>query len=357
MSVRKEIRDLWLRQATTFGCGICYCNQVRICRNLQGYPFPIKASSADRQAISLKIQKALSHFITSKRDWGFIHWNTCTDSERQIVKRLCDLEFPCEETVVIFNKTKYGMFVINDGDALKIQEIKNHPVDFLWHWMNEVDDKLQEYLPYAFDPEKGYATSSPSNYGSGLDIRAYVHIPALCFKQKLLQIQDALKVMQLRMDAVEVIEDKILGHQFYVTNTVAQGCSEEELLKHVDAAAQDIAKQEEALRVELWQDDNNFMRDSIARALGVLKSCYELSFEEGMNLISVALMGMDMGIVPKEDRFDLVCLWRMMPRELLCEFCHKRFASLSEKEIRAFTMHDYFDECDRDLIEEVHYVS
>ena len=357
MSVRKEIRDLWLRQSTTFGCGICYCNQVRICRNLQGYSFPIKASSADRQAISLKIQKALAHLITSKREWGFIHWNTCTDNERQIVKRLCCLDFPCEETVVIFRKSKPGMFVINDGDALRIQEMGSAFVPCLWRWMDELDDELQKYLPYAFDPEKGYATSSPSSYGSGLDVRVYVHVPALCFKQKLVQIQDALKVMQLKMDAVEVVEDKILGHQFYITNTVAQGCPEEELLKHVDAVALDIASQEEALRAQLWQDDSNFMRDSIARALGVLKSCYELSFEEGMNLISVALMGMDMGIVPKENRWELLKLWLMMPREILCEFCHKRFASLSEKEIRAFTMHDYFDACDSDLIEEVHYVS
>ena len=313
MSVREEIRTLWTEKSRLMNGKVRLCSQVRICRNLQGYPFPVKASSTDRQAISSILLKALGHRMRPKKDWLIIPWNTCTEIERRILTRICSLDFPCEETVIVFHKKGLGVFIINDGDALRIQGMNHYNLYQLWNYVNTCDDKLQKYLPYAFDPEKGYATASPSNYGTGLDIRSLVHIPALCFKQKLIQIQEALKVMQLRMEPVEFVGDKILGHLFYVTHDVAQGCSEADLVKHVDDVTQDIVKQEEALRTHLWKENANFMRDSISRAIGVLKSCYELTFEEGMNLISVVLMGMDMGLIPEDGRDALLSLWALMP--------------------------------------------
>ena len=358
MSVREEIHELWRRQSGMINGRIRLCDQVRICRNLQGYPFPVKASSTDRQVISSVILKALGHLMRPKKDWVTLPWNTCTNIERRVLTRVCSLDFPCEETVIVFNKKSPVLFIINDGDALRIQCTTVHvKLLSLWNCLNEKDDKLQKYLPYAFDPERGYATTSPSNYGTGLDVRTWVHIPALCFKQKLIQIQEALKVMQLKMDPVEVVGDKILGHQFYLTHNVAQGCSEEDLIRHIDAVVQDIVKQEEALRAHLLAEDDNFMKDSISRAVGVLKSCYELTFEEGMNLISVVLMGMDMGVLPEDGRDALSSLWALMPREVLAEFYDKAPESHSENEMRASIVRTYFSKYDNALVGEVDYVS
>ena len=358
MSVRDEIHELWNEQSGMINGRIRLCDQVRICRNLQGYPFPVKASSVDRQAISSVILKALGHLMRPKKDWVIIPWNTCTEVERQVLTRVCSLDFPCEETVIVFNRKNPIVFIINDGDALRIQSTVTHSELYaLWDYLDEKDDRLQKYLPYAFDPARGYPTASPSNCGMGLDIRTLVHIPALCFKQKLIQIQEALKVMQLRMDPVEVVGDKILGHQFYLTHNVAQGCSEEDLVRHIDVVAQDVVKQEEALRAHLWAEDDNFMKDSISRAVGVLKSCYELTFEEGMNLISVVLMGMDMGVLPEDGREALSALWSLMPREVLTEFCDKASEFHSENKMRASIVRAYFAEYDGALIKEVAYVS
>ena len=293
-----------------------------------------------------------------KKDWVVIHWNSCTDAERRVLKRLCRLDFPCEETAIVFDKKSLAIYVINDGDALRIQAASSDlSLGSLWKLLDKIDTRLQNYLPYAFDPEKGYATASPTNYGDGLDVRVQVHIPALCFKQKLIQMQEALKIMHLKVDAVEVLGDKILGHRFFVTNTVALGCSEEDLVNHVDVAAQDIVKQEAALRAHLWKIDDSFMKDSISRAIGVLKSCYELTFEEGMNLISVILMGMDMGVVSDHGRDALMSLWASMPCEFLSEFCGKSFDPRSENKVRAGIVRAYFAGCDDALVKEVDYVS
>ena len=361
MRIRDEIHELFRLQSLVVDGEIRLCDRICICRNLQGYPFPLKASSKDREAISSIILKALEHIMTSpKKAWVIIRWNTCTDAERQVLKRACALEFPCEETVIVyFTKNPAFYFIINDGDALRIQCSRpNFKIRLLLKKVSEYDDKLQKYLPYAFDPEKGYATCSPSNYGTGLDVRTMVHIPALCFKQRLIQIQEALKVMRLKMEPVEVVGDKILGHLFYITHDVAQGCSERDLINHIDKVAEDIVKQEIDLQNHLWETDNSFMRDSISRAIGVLKNCYELTFEEGMNLISVVLMGMGMGVVTDKGHEVLLNLWSSISPEHIMAFCDKLSMGLCiESSIRAGTVRTHFSEYDDGLVKEEDYVS
>lgn len=358
MSVRKEIHELWLSQVIASNDKVRLCNQVRICRNLHGYVFPVKATSEDRKAISQQVQKACEHLTQFKRDWVVLHWSDCSNEERCLLKRLCRLDFPCEETVIAYHKQGGETIIINDGDALRIQATSPHlSLNALWKTLDKIERRFQNHLSYAFDPEKGYATTSPAHYGNGLDIRVFVHIPALSFKRKLTQMQESLKAMQLKMDAVEVIEDKILGHQFFITNTVALGCSEEDLLEHVASAVQEIVQQEDLLRKQLLKENETFVRDSVSRALGVLKNCYELTFEEGMNLISIVLMGIDMGMLPSEKREALIVLWVSMQHDYLIEFSGKTFDVGLEKKVRADVVRSYFETYSGGLIQEGTYVS
>lgn len=358
MSVRKEIHELWLNQATASNGQIRLGNHVRICRNLQGHIFPAKGTSVERREISQQIQKACGHLTHFKRDWVVLFWSDCTDEERRVLTRSCRLDFPCEETVIAYHKNGHEEIIINDGDALRIQATSSElSLSSLWKSLDRIDSRFQDYLPYAFDPEKGYATALPSACGNGLDVRVLVHIPALCFMRKLLQMQEALKTMQLKMDAIEVTGDRILGHRFFITNAVALGCAEEDLLKHIDDVTHEIVQQEEALRMKLWKDNASFIKDSISRAMGVLSSCYELTFEEGMNLISVILMGMDMGLVPSEKRDALLLLWASMQRDYLSEFCGKTFDTHSENEVRSDAVRAYFEAYKGALTREVDHVS
>ena len=118
---------------------------------------------------------------------------------------------------------------------------------------------------------------------------------------------------------------------------------------------EEVVKREKRVRDYLWRNDRNFMKDSISRAIGVLKSCYELTFEEGMNLISVVLMGMDMGIVPHEGKLDLASLWGLMPTEFLAECCKEAFDPNYENEIRAEAVRAYFLAYNIDVIEDDPY--
>ena len=103
MNIREEIYELLKTQSLVVKGDIRLCDRICICRNLQGYPFPLKASSKDREAISSVILEVLERVMTRpKKAWVVIRWNTCTEAERQILKRVCSLEFPCEETVIVY---------------------------------------------------------------------------------------------------------------------------------------------------------------------------------------------------------------------------------------------------------------
>lgn len=341
--VRKEICD-WLKIFLGFNKAPgMKLTCVRISRNLEDFPFACQATSEQKSQIEHKIIKACRVLPDFKREYVILRWRDCNATERDLLMSTCFLEDPTDDTLLILKKNKNVFIVLNDCDHIRFQWIEpGASPRALWQQLNIFDSLLEENLQYSFDPEKGYDTCSMDTRGIGIKIFSLVHIPAICYKQQLNQVSAALEAMALKLEPYVKIEDRILGHLFFITNSTGLGCTEEVLMEHVEKNVESILLQENRLRQELLNNDENFIKDSVGRSLGVLRSCYELNFEEAMNLISVVVMAMDLGIVNDKKRTTLMKLWYSMRYERLQQYLKEEFDSLYEKQIRAETVRKFF---------------
>ncbi len=57
---------------------------------------------------------------------------------------------------------------------------------------NVLDDWIEEEIDYAYDEERGYLTSCPTNVGTGLRASVMMHLPGLVLTQQINQIIPAI---------------------------------------------------------------------------------------------------------------------------------------------------------------------
>jgi protein arginine kinase len=100
------------------------------------------------------------------------------------------------------------------------------------------------------------------------------------------------------LEPLFLYNDKVLGHLFRLSTAVGLGCSEEELLAQLESIANRICDNEQQMRNRMLEKNRIFVQDSVGRSLGVLQNCCELSFEEGVNLLSIMVMAIDDGLLP-----------------------------------------------------------
>ncbi|MCD2476413.1 ATP--guanido phosphotransferase, partial [Staphylococcus aureus] len=62
---------------------------------------------------------------------------------------------------------------------------------------NQVDDWIEEKVDYAFNEQRGYLTSCPTNVGTGLRASVMMHLPALVLTRQINRIIPAINQLGL----------------------------------------------------------------------------------------------------------------------------------------------------------------
>lgn len=362
MQTKLDIHNFWLNRTKGSKQAVWLESHVCLARNLDEFPFSEQATSAQKNQIVHQIQKAIDACPVLAKDLIKIAWNKCTEHERSLLKTICNLTNPCDETCIWLNIKEDYWIVGLDGDHLLFHKNKCiWNLKSIWKKLDALDSQLENSLCYAFNPASGYATCRPEMCGNGLEVRIIVHLPGLCFLQKFPQVIEAFKEMALTMNAQQMINSKPLGHLFIVNNATALGCSELELLTHVEQQIHCLMDIEKRARLDIWQQNRNFLKDSVGRSLGLLKNCFELNFEESMNLLSLLRMSVDLGIIDNLKPERLSALWNLMPTVNLQEFCAKDCVASSINNMRAEIVRAFFSKVSnsvlKETLKEVSYVS
>lgn len=343
MQTKLDIHDFWVNQTKGSKQAVWLRSHVRLSRNLNGFPFSNQATPEQKNKIVDQIQKAMQALPTFSKDFVSFDWGKCSEHERSLLQTLCCLQDPCDETRIWLNRKEQYWCVSNDGDHLRLHA-RTHAWNLkrIWKTLDALDSQLEALLLYAFDPKTGYATCEPETYGNGLAITATVHLPGIGFVQKIQQITEAFNEMALSIMAQQMVNSKPLGHLFMVTNKTALGCSELELLEHVEQQMSHLVEVEMRTRHEILEQNTNFLKDSIGRSLGLLENCFELSFEESMNLLSLVRMAIDLDLIGCIKPESLNALWNLMPSISLKEFCSNHCSMKDENCVRADIVRSFF---------------
>lgn len=217
-------------------------------------------------------------------------------------------------------------------------------LDSLWSLLSVLDDRLEAAVSYAFDPRWGYLTAYPAKAGTGLRAYATLHLPALMLTGKLAAtalelVGHGLGIAPLWGGAGGVVQ---------ISNVARQTGPESDIVVEVEAMARNITSKERSVRKMLMREHPLQAKDQIGRAVGVAQHAWSMSFQEAVNLISAAQVGVEQGLVEcpalaAESAFSLMS--RLQPAHIVLEHIDVRTDVLESPEIdeiRARVMREVF---------------
>ena len=148
----------WLR-GTGPESDIVISSRIRLARNLADFPFIRRCSDEDRVSIERTIRAKMDS-IDDWRDVRYIDLEQLSEIDRQFLveRQLISREIADAEgsrAVAIDPREQYSV-MINEEDHLRIQ-VMHSGLDLksAWRSIDELDDKLEGAILYAFHPQFG----------------------------------------------------------------------------------------------------------------------------------------------------------------------------------------------------------
>lgn len=286
---------------------IVLSTRVRIARNLQGYPFSVRAKASDRAAILAAVREVLDR--TSPLADGVIVEIDQLDArkqqlllERHLVSRELvgesGKEIPSSAALVASGHEPVGL-MINEEDHLRLQSLMSgfNPQE-TWRTVDALDEELGSELPYAFHHEFGHLTSCPTNCGTGLRASVLIHLPGLVLTKEINKVLQGISQVGLTFRGLYGEGSEVIGNLFQVSNQTTLGKSEEDLIDHLQKIVGQVVDYEQQARSVLLRDAPNVIDDKVWRAYGLLRHARALAFDEMMNLLSGVRLGLSLKLLP-----------------------------------------------------------
>ena len=217
-------------------------------------------------------------------------------------------------------------------------------LESLWSLLSVLDDRLETVVSYAFDPRWGYLTTYPAKAGTGLRAYATLHVPALMLTGKL--AATALELVGKGLGIAPLWGGA--GGVVQISNVARQTGPENDILAEVENMSRAITDKERSVRKMLLREHPVQGRDQIGRALGVAQHAWTMTFQEAVNLISAAQVGLEQELIEcpglaAESAFSLMS--RLQPAHIVLDHMDVKTDCLDSPEIdeiRARVMRDVF---------------
>ena len=285
---------------------IVLSTRVRLARNLQGYPFSVRAKPADRAAVLATIREVLER-SAQLADAVIVEIERLSPREqrmmleRHLVSRELlggDRETPSSSALVVSMQKPVGL-MINEEDHLRLQSLTSgFGPRQTWHLVDSLDEDLGSELPYAFHHEFGHLTSCPTNCGTGLRASVLIHLPGLVLTKEIHKVLQGITQVGLTFRGLYGEGSEVIGNLFQVSNQTTLGKSEDDLIDHLAKIVGQVVEYERQARAVLLRDAPYVIEDKVWRAYGLLRHARSLAFDEMMNLLSGVRLGLSLKLLP-----------------------------------------------------------
>ena len=288
----------WLR-GTGPECDIVISTRLRLARNLATFPFTSRASLSQKQEIETLLKDRLVH-LPGGPELQYICLKNIEALDKQMLleRQLISRELASAEGArgVAVATDESVSVMVNEEDHLRIQVMRSGlDLDQAWQITNEVDDRIELRVAYAFHEEFGYLTACPTNVGTGMRASVMLHLPALEYTRQSDQVFRALQKINLEVRGLYGEGSRASGHFYQISNQVTLGKSEETILREIQAVIPAVIRYEKEAR-EAWRQDRSVgLEDRMKRALETLHGATMMTSEETMELLSLVRLGLALG--------------------------------------------------------------
>ena len=302
----KELDELikqpseWLRGVGPVS-DIVMSSRIRLARNLEKFPFATRATKASQAEVLKVVKEALSHTITLKKPL-FLEVGDLDEVNRQFLveRHLVSREHVVhpEHKGVAIGQGEVISVMINEEDHLRIQVMQSGMnLRDGWSLIDTLDDELSEALPYAYSTDWGYLTCCPTNTGTGMRASVMAHLPSLVITKQINKVLHTITKLGLTARGLYGEGTEASGNFFQISNQVALGRAEDEIIENIERILKEVIHQEQAAREALMTSNRVQLEDRIWRAFGILKHAKTMSSNEALDLLSAVRLGVDLGLM------------------------------------------------------------
>ena len=295
----------WIR-CTGPVCDIVMSSRVRLARNLADYPFSHWASKKEQEtALETSKQSILS--IKKLKDSLFLEIEKLDPIDKQFLveRHLMSKEHmvDSENKGLCVGQDEVISIMINEEDHLRMQVMKSgFNLKEAWQILDDIDNELGNSLDFAYSVDFGYLTACPTNTGTGMRASVMLHLPSLVMTKQIGKVLQAITKLSLTARGLYGEGTEASGNFFQISNQVSLGHKEEDIIDNIDRIIKQIVDHEQSARETLLAQNREALEDRIWRAYGTLKSAHIITSTETIDLLSLARLGVDLGVIKQADR-------------------------------------------------------
>jgi len=284
-------------------------SRVRLARNLAGYNFVNRSDRDERQQIVDMVHRHRDTICDEPSRLSIINLHETDSAERSLLverhlisKQLAKGRQP--RAVVVLPDESMAIMV-NEEDHFRMQVIRSgFQLRRAYSQVNELDDRLERRMQFAFDTRFGYLTACPTNAGTGIRISVMLHLPGLALMSSDIErVRRAARDMHLALRGFYGEGSDALGDFFQLSNQTTFGKTEAELLDEFEERiVPQVVSYERHAREELAERQSMLLDDVCHRALGILQNARLIKIDEAMRLLSHLRLGVETGRITSVSR-------------------------------------------------------
>ena len=274
-------------------------SRVRLARNYQDLPFAPKLTREVAASVVARAHEALAGSPEGDQFRLFRVGDMDEDRRRMLVEHHLIsydlLKYP-QYSAALISSGETVSVMLNEEDHLRIQGLlPGMQLERSAQLAFTADDALGAHDAYAFDAQWGYLTSCPTNVGTGMRASAMLHLPALSQSGQIGAIMQAVAKLGLTVRGLYGEGSEAQGNLYQLSNQVTLGRSEDDVIRSLHAATEQIVSHERAMRERAEKKDMYALQDRLLRAWGEAVNARLMSVAELMQRYSDIRYAASMG--------------------------------------------------------------
>ena len=279
---------------------IVISSRIRFARNIKGYPFEIKMTEKQKQEVLEKVK-----YITPSVGYGLQYFamkemddvTKMSLVEKHLISPEMALRKDQDNIAILLNKEENICIMLNEEDHLRIQVFSaGLNLQNTMELAIEIEEKIDEMLPFSCSKDYGYLTACPTNVGTGLRASVMVHLPALKLTGNISKILHIVNNFGMTIRGVYGEDTKSQGDMYQISNNQTLGITEKEIIANLENITKRVVEQERLARKYLRKDAIE-LENRVYRAFGIMRYATKIDSEEAEDLLSDIKLGTDLGII------------------------------------------------------------
>jgi len=279
---------------------VAISTRIRLARNLRDTPFPRLLGVAQKNGIAEKVIAGFKEAFGDRTDeFDVIDMGKLNPEAAFSLaeRRLVSPEFSSAGAggFLILSKDHSVSIMVNEEDHVRIQVLASGlQLENAYATANEIDDRLDRQLGFAFDQRLGYLTECPTNLGTGLRASVMLHLPAMLAFGSIGRLAETVSRLGFTVRGAYGEDSDVSGGFFQISNQITLGISEKDAIGNLSTVVRQIISTEEEERKRLIAQPET--QDKIWRSLGILRTARMLTGDETVELASNLRLGVACGV-------------------------------------------------------------